>query len=42
MPGGYPGDTFMENIRKTLNTGFSIHHSTIEIEQGTGNHVCSM
>lgn len=42
MPGGYPGDTFMENIRKTLNTGFSIHHTTIEIEQGTASHVCSL
>jgi len=42
MPGGYPGDAFMENIRKILNTRFSIHHSTIEIEQGTANHVCSL
>jgi cobalt-zinc-cadmium efflux system protein len=42
MPGGYPGDTFMENMRKTLDTRFSIHHSTIQIEQGTANHVCSL
>jgi cobalt-zinc-cadmium efflux system protein len=42
MPGGYPGDTFMENVRKTLATRFSIHHSTIQIEQGTANHVCSL
>jgi cobalt-zinc-cadmium efflux system protein len=42
MPAGYPGDTFMENMRKTLDTRFSIHHSTIQIEQGTANHVCSL
>ncbi|HET7062480.1 MAG TPA: cation diffusion facilitator family transporter [Nitrosospira sp.] len=42
MPNGYPGDAFMENIRETLNVRFSIHHCTIQIEQGTVNHACSL
>lgn len=42
MPGGYPGDAFMDNIRETLNTRFSVHHSTVQIEQGTINHACSL
>jgi cobalt-zinc-cadmium efflux system protein len=42
MPGGYPGDAFMDNIRNTLETRYAIHHSTLEIEQGTSSHVCSV
>lgn len=42
MPNGYPGDAFMENIRETLNIRFSIHHCTIQIEQGTVSHACSL
>jgi cobalt-zinc-cadmium efflux system protein len=42
MPSGYPGDAFMENIRETLNIRFSIHHCTIQIEQGTVSHPCSL
>jgi cobalt-zinc-cadmium efflux system protein len=42
MPGGYPGDAFMDNIREILNTRFSVHHSTVQIEQGTTNHACSL
>ncbi len=40
VPGGYPGDEFMDQIRQTLETRYSIHHSTIQIEQGTASHVC--
>ncbi len=40
MPEGYPGDAFMEEIRKTLEARYTIHHSTLEIEQGTIDHVC--
>jgi cobalt-zinc-cadmium efflux system protein len=42
MPSGYPSDAFMENIRETLNIRFSIHHCTIQIEQGTVSHPCSL
>jgi len=42
MPDGYPGDAFMDGIMQTLKTHFSIHHSTLQIEQGTTPHACSM
>ena len=39
-PAGYPGDNYMDNIMKTLAERFDIHHSTIQIEQGTTSHKC--
>lgn len=42
MPTGYPGDAFMDNIMQTLKDRFSIHHSTLQIEQGTTDHNCAL
>lgn len=42
IPNGYPGDDFMDEIAKTLKSQFSIHHSTLQIEQGTTGHTCSL
>jgi cobalt-zinc-cadmium efflux system protein len=42
MPGGHPGDAFMDDIVHTLNEHYSVHHSTLQIEQGTTNHSCSL
>ncbi|SEK60327.1 cation diffusion facilitator family transporter [Nitrosovibrio tenuis] len=42
MPGGYPGDAFMEDIRRTLESRYAIHHSTIQVEQGTATHFCTV
>ncbi|MGZ4997785.1 MAG: cation diffusion facilitator family transporter [Methylobacter sp.] len=42
MPDGYPGDVFMDNIACTLKERYSIHHSALQIEQGTTNHACSL
>jgi len=42
MPGGYPGDAFMDDIAQTLEEQYSVHHSTLQIEQGTTNHACSL
>jgi cobalt-zinc-cadmium efflux system protein len=42
IPEGYPGDAFMDEVMQTLQTRFLIHHSTLQIEQGTTNHVCSL
>lgn len=42
MPDGYPGDTFMDEVRQTLETRYAIHHSTIQVEQGTANHTCTV
>jgi cobalt-zinc-cadmium efflux system protein len=40
MPGGYPGDAFMDRVMQELKAQFSIHHSTLQIEQGTTDHAC--
>jgi len=42
MPAGYPGDAIMDDIMHTLGAKFSIHHSTLQIEQGTTDHSCSL
>jgi cobalt-zinc-cadmium efflux system protein len=42
MPDGYPGDAFMDEVMQTLKIRFSVHHSTLQIEQGTINHACSL
>jgi cobalt-zinc-cadmium efflux system protein len=40
MPDGYPGDAVMDEIMHRLRIRFSIHHSTLQIEQGTTDHFC--
>lgn len=42
MPQGYPGDAFMDDLAHTLKTRFSIAHSTLQVEQGTTEHVCAL
>lgn len=42
MPEGYPGDTLMDEIVLGLKERFSFDHSTLQIEQGTTNHVCTL
>jgi cobalt-zinc-cadmium efflux system protein len=42
MPEGYPGDAYMDDIMQTLKTRFSIHHSTLQVEQGTTDHACAL
>ena len=42
MPEGYPGDVFMDNIIHTLKERFRVHHSTLQIEQGTTDHACAL
>ena len=42
MPSGHPGDNFLDEIVQTLEERFLIHHSTLQIEQGTTNHSCSL
>jgi cobalt-zinc-cadmium efflux system protein len=42
IPGGYPGDSYMDNIMQTLKEQFSVHHSTLQIELGTTTHECSL
>ncbi len=42
MPDGYPGDAYMDDLVRTLEERFSIHHSTLQIEQGTTEHACAL
>lgn len=40
MPGGHPGDAFLESIRRELHDRFHITHPTIQIEFETFDHGC--
>lgn len=42
MPAGYPGDAYMDDVMQTLRERFNIHHSTLQVEQGTTNHSCAL
>ena len=42
MPGGYPGDVFMDEITRTLRDRFALQHCTLQIEQGTTDHACAL
>jgi len=42
MPCGCPGDDFMDEVTQTLKKQYSIQHSTLQIEQGTSIHACSL
>jgi len=42
MPNGCPNDAFIDDITHILEHDFSIHHCTLQIEQGDTNHVCSL
>jgi len=42
MPAGYPGDLEQDNIVARLKEKFAIHHCTLQIEQGTTEHGCSL
>lgn len=38
MPGEYPGDATIDGIVARLREDFSIHHCTLQVEQGTTKH----
>ena len=42
IPGGFPGDKALDAITAALRERFSVHHSTLQIEQGTTDHACSL
>jgi len=42
MPGGYPGDQAIDEIARELREKFSIHHTTLQTEQGTTEHACCL
>jgi cobalt-zinc-cadmium efflux system protein len=42
MPSGYPGDAVIDGITQALQQRFAVRHSTLQIEQGTTQHACSL
>ncbi|PWF55105.1 cation diffusion facilitator family transporter [Massilia glaciei] len=42
MPAGYPGDGTIDAIVARLRNDFAIHHSTLQVEQGTTAHGCAL
>jgi len=42
MPAGCPGDGFINETVSELKRKFAIHHSTLQIEQGTAAHDCAL
>jgi len=42
MPGGHPGDTFIDQIVAKLASDYSVHHTTIQIDLGTSDHHCAL
>jgi cobalt-zinc-cadmium efflux system protein len=42
MPEGYPGDGFIDEIAHTLEERFSLQHCTLQVEEGTTDHSCSL
>ncbi|MYN00772.1 cation diffusion facilitator family transporter [Pseudoduganella sp. DS3] len=42
MPGGYPGDVAIDEIARGLKEQFGIQHTTLQTEQGTTQHECSL
>jgi len=42
MPGGHPGDAVLGRLARELETGFGIHHATIQIELADSDEVCAL
>jgi len=42
MPGGHPGDTFIDEVAAKLASKYSVHHVTIQIDLGTSDHHCAL
>lgn len=42
FPGGYPGDNKRNEIATELREHFAIHHATIQMETGDGDHPCEL
>ena len=42
MPGGYPGDAAIDAMVDGLGAQFAIHHCTLQVEEGTTHHHCTL
>lgn len=42
MPGGHPGDDFLADVIRRIESEFHIGHATIQIETGTSSNPCAL
>lgn len=42
MPGGHPGDAFLNELCRTFSERFGIHHATVQIEVGDTTERCEL
>lgn len=42
LPGGYPGDAYMDDVARILDARYGVHHSTLQTELGTTSHACRL
>jgi cobalt-zinc-cadmium efflux system protein len=42
MPAGYPGDAAIDAMVDGLSAQFAIHHCTLQVEEGTTHHHCTL
>ena len=42
MPGGYPGDEWMDATARRMSERHGIRHCTLQFEQGSTTHVCAL
>jgi cobalt-zinc-cadmium efflux system protein len=42
MPGGYPGDAFLDHVSAELKSHYAIQHSTLQIKQKTTGTACAL
>ncbi|MDQ2821788.1 MAG: cation diffusion facilitator family transporter [Pseudomonadota bacterium] len=42
MPAGYPGDAHIDALVSKLREEFNIHHCTLQVEEGTTDHSCTL
>jgi cobalt-zinc-cadmium efflux system protein len=42
MPKGHPGDAFLNELCRALDTRFGIHHATVQIEMGDTGEACEL
>lgn len=42
MPGGHPGDAFLDEVIQTLRRDFAIHHATLQVDLGVSDHYCPL
>lgn len=42
MPRGHPGDAFLDEVVRTLERDYRVHHATIQVDLGASLHHCAL